>query len=129
MSVKETVHCDQCAKLIGDRYEMSTQNNSVIAYTDGVHGGVYFGDHSVAVFWTPDNVWCSTPCFFKWVDKAIKVAEQTKAIEESKPTSWFSIEYNHCGTTWYDEWDSIVDNECPVCGKDISYTKAVDLTV
>ena len=39
-------------------------------------------------------------------------------VEEITP-SWFVLTYRHCGQEWQDEWDSIVDNECPVCGHDI----------
>jgi hypothetical protein len=31
----------------------------------------------------------------------------------------FLITYEHCGTTWTDEWSCACDDECPVCGADI----------
>ena len=29
------------------------------------------------------------------------------------------IKYEHCGTEWYDLYESAPDAECPECGKDI----------
>jgi hypothetical protein len=39
----------------------------------------------------------------------------------------FQNKYRHCNTRWSDEWSCEVDDECPVCGADISPYESVHL--
>ena len=84
------------------------------------------------VFVTPDGI--------RWEDcisYVIAVEDSTcETIGEFWPEQgigewfvpWFRMTYTHCDTTWYDEWDSAVDNECPVCGADITASEIEDLS-
>lgn len=33
--------------------------------------------------------------------------------------TWYMNYYRHCGEHWRCEWDSMCDDECPVCGAPI----------
>lgn len=46
--------------------------------------------------------------------------------EESYPGG-FVMYYNHCGKRWIDTWECVVDNECPVCRKDVQPYAIEDL--
>ena len=40
----------------------------------------------------------------------------------------FRMTYEHCSTTWRDEWSSACNSQCPVCGtKDIEPTTVEDV--
>ena len=33
--------------------------------------------------------------------------------------TWYVKEYEHCGTTWTDEWCCACNDKCPACGAEI----------
>lgn len=37
--------------------------------------------------------------------------------------------YRHCDTEWEDEWDSMCNDECPVCKSEIEPYKSEDLNI
>ena len=45
--------------------------------------------------------------------------------------AWMTNHYTcaACGHVWDDEWSCAVDDECPICGADISPEDSTDLTV
>jgi len=40
---------------------------------------------------------------------------------------YFRLLYEHCGVMWWDDWDCIVNDECPVCRKEIEPYEVQDL--
>jgi len=60
----------------------------------------------------------------------IEVTSRTVSPKESeseqKRLSRFHNFYNHCGEEWENFWDSGCDDECPVCGCDISPYESID---
>lgn len=39
----------------------------------------------------------------------------------------FNNHYVHCGTTWYDTWDCMCNDECPICFGEIEPWASVEI--
>ena len=55
--------------------------------------------------------------------------DPTATVPIPAPKQWFINYYccDYCNQDWIDEWDSMSDSECPVCGKDISPYKSEEV--
>jgi hypothetical protein len=51
------------------------------------------------------------------MDADILVEQFDEFGKAQKPC--FNNYYRHCGTEWVDSWDSMCNDRCPVCGKEI----------